>query len=1238
MVLRSSGVWLDDELAVKAMRGLRNVRAFEVLAYLGDRLLALGAEEPEIVKLFAQGLIETGYPRSAVVSLERMLATTPADHAQHVDGLALAGRAYKQIYVEARRHHKTGGPTRDEVLQALSRSVRSYEDSYFVMHGRREPQISEWSYPAINLVAVLKRARRDGVSVDSRVDADKLADDLIAGFGENGANAKSAWDMGTLGEVYVAKGDWANAERWLREYASHPDVNAFQLAATIRQLEEVWQLEPSNEGPGRILYFMQAQLLAKDGGQVLVTPDARMRFMSTVQLSAGAGRPEAFLSDGRPRPIGWFRAGLERANSVGLVKHISSGNGFGTGFLVRGGDFIPRLGDMPAFLTNAHVISERPSELNDLFVQACHPKKAKVEFTEVGKAVRRREFTLREILWDSPRSELDACLVALHPTPEDVPVCAISDKRPEAQRSRVIIIGHPGGDRDLKVSLYEAPLISFGPKDLLNTGGNASHQFLRYTNPTIPGNSGSPVFEDGDWEVVGLHHAGPDPQSVQRWQQTGRSEEQLSNEAVFIRSITETAVVEATGRTLISVGELSADHVEVAMPETASAEGSVNGALHPFDAEAHAGFFAEQIVVSAEDKNRIAAERSAIELHKVLGSSGVWLHDKLIERAMRSLRNVRAFEALAYLGDRLLALGVEEPEIVKLFAQGLIETGYPRSAVVSLERMLATTPADHAQHVDGLALAGRAYKQIYVEARRHHKTGGPTRDAVLQALSRSVRSYEDSYLVMHGRREPQISEWSYPAINLVAVLKRARRDGVSVDSRVDADKLADNIVADLGENAAYAWDMAILGEAYVAKGDWANAERWLREYASHPDVNAFQLAATIRQLEEVWQLEPSNEGPGRILYFMQAQLLAKDGGQVLVTPDARMRLISAVPLSVGAGQPEALLSDGRPRPIGWFRAGLERANSVGLVKHISSGNGFGTGFLVRGGDFIPRLGDMPAFLTNAHVISERPSELNDLFVQACHPKKAKVEFTEVGKEVRRREFVLREILWIPRAMSSTPASSRCIRPRKASPCATSQTSGRRRRSRASSSSAIRAATATLRFRSTRRRSSASVLRACLTPAATLLTSSSVTPTPRSQGTLAVPCSRSTTGRWWGCITLGPTRRACSAGSRPGAARSSSATKRCSSARSQRRRSGRQAGARLRPPRPRPSRRCCRASRLAPRRRLRDRHPSQTAPSQIRRASRCPQPIRSLLAGRGPQRWQLPFWLCWRRWPPSNSLA
>jgi hypothetical protein len=626
-LLQRSGLVVDEEMAVKAMRALRNVRAFAELARLGDRLIALGAKDPEIRKLTAQGLIDSGQPHAALGALEELFSATPPAHRQHIDGLGLAGRAFKQVYADVSPRYRTAA-TNITLRDALANSVLRYERGYLESRSGASPSRDDWTYHGINLVAVLERARRDGVRVHARVDADRLAGEIASAYGANGETAKSAWDFATLGEAYVARNDWASAETWLRRYAEHKDVTAFQLNGTIRQLEEIWQLDGADEAQGRLLYLLKAQLLDKDGGELIVSTGERSQLLQAVTPQGGT--MEAYLSDGRPKPVGWLKAGLERANSVALIKTIASGHGFGTGFLVRAGDFIPRLGDMPALLTNAHVLSVRPQELQDPGLPSVHIKKAKVEFTTAGKDVRRTEFLCREVLWDSPRGELDATLVALHPDPVDIPMLAISDKRPEANKSRVIVVGHPGGYRELCVSLYESPLVQIGTKLKKDP---PKHEYLHYTNPTIGGNSGSPVFEDGEWEVVGLHHSGPNLQTSKLPKLEEESGEHSVNEGIYIGSIREIAAIEASGRTTVAVEQapmleraraLAQEAPEAASPQPASLEAAFQTAAETLSREPTLGKLAHDIpprmvalvprVVSVT-LSRLLSEKLVADLH-----------------------------------------------------------------------------------------------------------------------------------------------------------------------------------------------------------------------------------------------------------------------------------------------------------------------------------------------------------------------------------------------------------------------------------------------------------------------------------------------------------------------------------------------------------------------------------------------------------------------------------------------
>lgn len=81
-------------------------------------------------------------------------------------------------------------------------------------------------------------------------------------------------------------------------------------------------------------------------------------------------------------------------------------------------------------------------------------------------------------------------------------VVELSTDEPDwSQVGGIAIMQHPKGD-PMKLAL------GF-PADLrVNAPGNR----LRYSVPTLPGSSGSPVF-DTDWRLLGLHHSG-DPTKI----------------------------------------------------------------------------------------------------------------------------------------------------------------------------------------------------------------------------------------------------------------------------------------------------------------------------------------------------------------------------------------------------------------------------------------------------------------------------------------------------------------------------------------------------------------------------------------------------------------------------------------------------------------------------------------------------------------------------------------------------
>jgi hypothetical protein len=498
----------DPEIARKVLDGLRKHRHMGAVKRLADNLVRLGSREDIVYRQYSQGLIESGELIAAIEVLQSLVRRAVPGSIEWHEAQGLLGRAYKQIYVDAR------GSTLGMAKSALQSAITAYRNVF----DRDPTQI----WHGVNMVALLARAARDSVPIRNPPQSDSLIESLRREIGQRwSAGTLRAWDYASAAELALSCGDLAGVQRWLKEYLGADDIDAFMIAGTLRQFTEVWGLRADDGEMGAILAVLRAALLQRRSGALSLTPQQVRR-----TAEADAKSFEKILGNTGVQTYWWVRTAMDRARSVALIRQ-PDGRGIGTGFLVRGRDLHEPLGDEFFLLTNAHVVSDCPEQR-----AALRSDKASVAFEATADADRTAQrHRVREIAWNSPPELLDASLLRFVEPPVGIEPCPVSELLPVTDEDqRVYVIGHPLGG-ELSFSLQDNRLLDHdGP-----TNGKpalAGKVLLHYRAPTEPGSSGSPVFS-ADWDVIGLHHAGADFMP----KLNGKQGTYAANEGIWIRSI-----------------------------------------------------------------------------------------------------------------------------------------------------------------------------------------------------------------------------------------------------------------------------------------------------------------------------------------------------------------------------------------------------------------------------------------------------------------------------------------------------------------------------------------------------------------------------------------------------------------------------------------------------------------------------------------------------------------------------
>lgn len=518
----------DNDFTVAMLKLFKNFKCFSALASVAEHSLRAGATAPIIYTLYAQGLIDQGLIDAGIdlLTARKDGATTDRERSEFI---GLLGRAYKQRFVNTIAQ---GGNADDD----LRRAIGYYREVYAL-----DP-----AWHGANLVALVNRAERDGISTDVAEASSDLATRVVADIGAKKKNL-SFWEIASIAEASLALREWEVVVARYREFIRHPDTSAFGLGSAIRQLREIWKAIPGGEDPvSMILTQVEVKSLGypDGGGEVTYTADDSRRVLQAFDRQADEsladefGNLEAIHGDNKQVPAHVMRRLLEKENAICRVvnrnkfPHTPSG---GTGFMVDPGELreaIPA-GELdgwqrPVLVTNNHVLSEdgRSPSVRLRFANAV--------FDSLGAT-----FRIEKILWQSPREELDISVAALEwdnalKSPDTIPLNLDSAPLADCSNSRstekIYVIGHPMG-RGLEFSLADNLVVDH---DFVTSSvPDPNYQRIHYGAPTEQGNSGSPVLDEYDFAVVGVHRA------VARSPMRDRKDidPYNANEAVAIRSV-----------------------------------------------------------------------------------------------------------------------------------------------------------------------------------------------------------------------------------------------------------------------------------------------------------------------------------------------------------------------------------------------------------------------------------------------------------------------------------------------------------------------------------------------------------------------------------------------------------------------------------------------------------------------------------------------------------------------------
>jgi subtilisin family serine protease len=254
-----------------------------------------------------------------------------------------------------------------------------------------------------------------------------------------------------------------------------------------------------------------------------------------------------------------------------------------------------------------------------------------------------------------------------------------------------------------------------------------------------------------------------------------------------------------------------------------------------------------------------------------------------------ALRKKRQFLLIRDYASAVLRLSPDNFRVRRQLGQALIELGELDPAEGVLRQLVRDAPPTHDESFEARGLLGRINKQRYVN--------GLDPAAAQPSILAAIDAYRSVFA--------EANKHTWHGVNAASLILRAARDGIAGPPPDEARQIAEatlKVLSDRQEATArenladpekakqregaelFVWDYASRVEALIDLGRFAEAGKALDDYLDHPGMDAFEVASTFRQFDEVLQLSKTNEGGPLLERLRKAAERFRTGG--LTQPDA----------------------------------------------------------------------------------------------------------------------------------------------------------------------------------------------------------------------------------------------------------------------------------------------------------------------------------------------------------------